>query len=107
VLCISARSGEGLDELWQVIERHRTIFTRTSAFEQRRRQQRVAWFRSALEERLERLLREDPVIAARLREMEWAVAAGQFAPEAAAWHVVEELQARLARKRSGVGAHGG
>lgn len=107
VLCISARSGEGLDELWQVIERHRTLFQRTSAFEQRRRQQRVAWFRSALADQLERLWSEDPVIAACLRKMERAVAAGQFAPEAAAARVVEELQARLATKRSSAHAHGG
>jgi len=107
VLCVSARTGEGLDELWSTIERHREIFRRTGAFERRRRDQRVAWFRSALDERLERLLREDPLIARRFPEIEVAVAEGRTAPGAAAERLVREFVRHLAGGGAGgAGASG-
>lgn len=96
VLCISARTGEGLDELWDTIRRHRAVFERTGAFGERRRRQRVAWFREALDLRLERLLREDRAIARRLPEIERAVADGRAAPASAAERLVREFLKHLA-----------
>lgn len=101
VLCISARTGEGVGELWATVERHREVFRRSGAFEERRRRQRVAWFREALDLRLERLLREDPVIAGELPGIERAVAEGRTAPGSAAERLVRRFLHRLAVRGAG------
>ncbi|GBD42873.1 putative GTPase [bacterium HR40] len=98
VLCVSGRTGEGLDDLWQTILRHRELGVSSSAFERRRREQRIAWFRQALEMRLERLLREDPAIARRLPQVEAAVAAGDVVPPVAAETLVRDFLRHLARR---------
>ncbi len=91
VLLTSARTGAGLQELWQAIERHHATCRRTSAFRRRRRNQQVRWFHALLDARLEELLQEQPGVAELLPELEQAVADGRMTPTTA----VERLIARL------------
>ncbi len=89
VLLVSAKEGRGLDELWRTVTEHRRLFTASSAFAARRREQRIRWFHSLLDERLERLLREHPVVARRLPEIERQVEEGTVTPTLAVSRIVE------------------
>lgn len=88
VLLVSARTGAGLDELWRTITEHRAVFARTSAFESRRREQRISWFKAALDDRLERLVIEHPVVGRLFAELEREVADGRITPTAAVERII-------------------
>lgn len=53
-------------------------------FETRRRQQQVKWMYTILEDRLHARLRSDPVIRAKVKQTEAAVANGRMTPAVAA-----------------------
>ncbi len=89
VLLVSGREGHGLDTLWARIGAHRRIFEASSAFAERRRQQRIRWFHDLLDERLERLLRDHAGVARLLPELEEKVAAGGITPTLAVSRILE------------------
>jgi LAO/AO transport system kinase len=75
VLTCSAQTGEGIGELWRVIE--------AKADCGRRRGQVLAWFEELLRERLWQRFHADPAVQARRRELEAALGEGALtAPEA-------------------------
>jgi LAO/AO transport system kinase len=76
VLTYSARTGTGIDRLWETIGLFFTRTTQSGRHEQRRRDQQVKWMWALLDERLKARLTGDPVLAARLPEIEKAVASG-------------------------------
>ena len=77
VLTCSARTGEGIGELWRVIE--------AKANRGRRPGQVLAWFEELLRERLWQRFHADPAVQARRRELEAALGEGRMtAPEAVA-----------------------
>ena len=78
VLTMSALDGHGLDQVWALVCQHRALLEAAGALEERRRQQQVRWLWSMLEDRLLRLFRDHPAVAAALPELERAVAAGSI-----------------------------
>ncbi len=81
---VSGQTGEGLDELWQVIEQHHQAFESSGALSSLRSQQQLSWLWSLIGERLERLFRNRPEIAQQLAQVEADVANGRTtAPTAA------------------------
>lgn len=84
VMAISAETGEGLDELWDAVERHRALTEASGARAARREAQRVGWMWRALEDGLRQRLRAHPAVAARLSALEAEVRAGRLPPTAAA-----------------------
>jgi len=84
VQLISARTGEGVPELWGALEEHRRRLAASGDLEARRREQRLAWLWQEIEEGLRNALRESPDVAALLPSLEARVAAGEETPEAAA-----------------------
>jgi LAO/AO transport system kinase len=91
VATFSALTGTGIAELWTQIEAHRAAMTKSGELATRRREQQVKWMWSMLEERLTARLRSDPVVRAKLRAAEAAVADGRLAPTLA----VEEIAALI------------
>ncbi len=89
VVTVSALTGEGLDELWELIEERRRALGESGELEARRRRQRRDWLWSRVEERLLERFRAAPEVAARLAAAERAVEAGEMLPEDA----VDELLA--------------
>jgi LAO/AO transport system kinase len=87
VLTYSARTGEGIADLWKTVGDYRAAMTAAGALAQKRREQQVAWMWSMLEERLHARLRSDPKLKALLPQLEKAVAAGTLSPMLA----VEEI----------------
>ena len=75
VAAISARTGEGVEEVWQLIERHRAAMAASGELETRRRDQKRRWLWRLIRERLIDSLREDAAVAAELARLEADVVA--------------------------------
>mgnify|MGYP002624306345 FL=1 len=89
VLALSARTGRGLEELWDVVQRHREVMTASGALEEGRREQQRRWLWRLIEERLLEEFRSDERVAARIDGLEREVVAGGKT----AWQASEELLA--------------
>ena len=84
VQLVSARTGEGVAELWGALEEQRRRAPASGELATRRREQRRSWLWDELEAGLRQSLREHPAVAAALPELEARVAAGEETPESAA-----------------------
>lgn len=81
---ISGQTGDGLPELWALVQQHRQVLTEDGTLQAQRDTQRLRWMWSTIEERLIDTFREAPQIKARLAEIEDAVRRGQTPATAAA-----------------------
>lgn len=72
----SAVTGEGIAEIWQVIEDFRQKTTQSGAFERRRRDQVKDWVYAMIVEHLRQLFFQHPGVLKSLPEIEKAVVAG-------------------------------
>ena len=77
-LCVSALTGEGLDELWERIQRHRGTLSANGRWEGKRREQRRSWLRSLLTEAVLDAFHSRPGTTARLGAVEDAVMEGRM-----------------------------
>lgn len=89
VLPCSARTGRGIDTLWETILRFREILTGTGDFTARRADQARAWMWAETAESLLSALRGHPGVRASLSELESVVTAGELAPPAAARQLLD------------------
>ena len=80
VLTCSAKTGNGIADLWANVLAHRNKTSATGELAERRRSQQIKWMWTLLEERMMTKLRSDPAVRAKLRQAEAAVAAGTLAP---------------------------
>ncbi|MCA8948343.1 MAG: methylmalonyl Co-A mutase-associated GTPase MeaB [Planctomycetes bacterium] len=80
VLVASSLTGRGLDELWQMIERHLTAARASGALERRRRQQATAWLDTAVRDRLLTAFLDDANNAHALAEARARVERGEALP---------------------------
>jgi LAO/AO transport system kinase len=83
-VAVSALTGQGLENLWSVVEEHRASLISTGELGALRSEQQRAWMWSMILDRLERSFRTHPVVAARLPAVEADVVAGRLTPSAAA-----------------------
>jgi LAO/AO transport system kinase len=91
VVTYSALTGDGLAQLWDAVLDHKRRLSETGALAARRREQRVRWMWSKLQDRLRGRLAADPKLRARLPQLERDVAEGRLSPELA----VDDLVATL------------
>ncbi|TGD90462.1 methylmalonyl Co-A mutase-associated GTPase MeaB [Mycolicibacterium sp. CH28] len=92
VLTMSALEGNGLQELWDTIEKHREVLTEAGEFDARRRAQQVDWTWSMVRDAvLDRVLTHPAV--RRLRpELERQVRAGELTPTLAAQQILDAAE---------------
>jgi len=83
-LLVSALTGEGIDELWKLIESHREAARKDGSFDARRRDQNRHWFWSRIEDELMETFRRSPQVSDRLPDLERAVIEGRVSPTRAA-----------------------
>jgi LAO/AO transport system kinase len=83
-LAISGQTGEGLDELWGVVEEHRASLEASGELGAMRAEQQRAWMWALTLDRLERAFRADPDVAAEVAVVEADVVAGRMTPTVAA-----------------------
>jgi LAO/AO transport system kinase len=87
-LAASARTGEGVAELWRVVLAQRALLERSGALASRRRGQAREWMWSLVEEGLQGALRDHPGVAAALPGLEARVEAQELTPAAAAREIL-------------------
>ncbi len=83
-VAVSALTGDGIDELWNIIEEHHRTFSATGELAALRADQQRAWLWSLVSERLQASFRSHPAVAAQLAATEARVIAGTLSPTAAA-----------------------
>jgi LAO/AO transport system kinase len=80
VLTVSGLKNEGLDTLWQEIQRHRHTLSETGEFAARRQTQLVRWMWNMLEEKLIGAVKTNPAVTGQLAQVEQDVATGKTTP---------------------------
>jgi LAO/AO transport system kinase len=94
VVLVSGLANQGLDAMWDAIERHRAALDASGELKLKRERQQIKWMWALLEERLLRRLLDNAAVKARLAKIERDVASGALAPEAAAEQILEAAQSR-------------
>lgn len=85
----SARTGEGMESVWETVEQHRAALSASGELQERRRRQSRAWMWTLVEEGLRELFRSHPTVVERLPVLEKDVEAQQISPAAAARALLE------------------
>ena len=91
-LLVSAKSGDGLDELWQTLLEHRETLDGAGELEERRSHQLAAWLDGASEEPLLEHLRNDPDLRAKRDALLAALRAGDTTIASAARALVARVR---------------
>jgi LAO/AO transport system kinase len=95
-LAASARTGEGVPELWRAALAQRERMQQSGALERRRRSQAREWMWALVEEGLQQALREHPGVAAAIPQLEARVEAQELTPAAAAREILGAFLGRPA-----------
>ena len=89
VLTCSALDGSGLPEIWEAVTEHRRAMMESGWFEERRREQRLHWMWTILDDQLRTLAKGHPAVHRQLEELEEGVRAGEVPPTVAAHRLLQ------------------
>jgi LAO/AO transport system kinase len=89
VLTCSAQTGDGIDAVWDAVERYRAYTQETGAFEEQRRKQARHWMYETIKRRLRDDFFSDPDVDAARPEIEKAVQNGTLSSVAAAERLLD------------------
>ena len=92
VLVASASAGEGIPEVWAMIEEHEATVSASGEREARRREQARAWMWSLVDQGLRDAFHSHPEVARRVPALEREVEASRTTPVAAARILLETFQ---------------
>jgi LAO/AO transport system kinase len=90
VLTCSGLTGDGLADLWEQVELHRSKFEASGERAERRQSQQLAWMDAMLREQLLARFEEDPTVMAQRAQVEAAVLAGEITPSIAVERLLED-----------------
>jgi LAO/AO transport system kinase len=91
VVTYSAKTGDGLADLWAKIVEHRDKLSASGEFAARRREQQIKWMWAILEDRWRARVGSDRKLKEKLPRIEQAVADGELSPALA----VDDIMATL------------
>jgi LAO/AO transport system kinase len=91
VLLTSAKTREGLDELWTAIQDYREHLVTTGTFERRRQEQAKYWMWKQFTRMMQDRMRQDPKLAEAARQLESKVLQGHLTPRVAAQELLEDV----------------
>jgi LAO/AO transport system kinase len=83
-LACSAYNGEGVDELWNVVEVFRANTVASGVFEKRRQQQNLDWMHHLVLEQIKRAFYGNPEVRLNMPEIERQIITGRISPTQAA-----------------------
>jgi LAO/AO transport system kinase len=89
VLTCSALTGDGLEELWQELDRHLAAMTASGELAARRQRQQVEWTWALVQDRLLSRLRSDPAVRALTPDLLERVRSGAEIPSTAAGRILD------------------
>lgn len=93
VVTCSARTGDGLEEIWALVEDQRRALLVSGELRELRRDQRVRWMWATVEHGLRSAVRRHPRIAEIIAELEKAVGDGRTTPTEAATTIFDRFTA--------------
>ncbi len=91
VMTCSAKTGEGLEEIWQTVAEHRQQMQNSGEFEAKRREQARSWMWALIEEGLRTRFRRQPGVRQQLPRIEREVTTGRLSPTQAAQRLLFSL----------------
>ncbi|MFJ9811022.1 methylmalonyl Co-A mutase-associated GTPase MeaB [Streptomyces sp. NPDC101158] len=94
VLSCSARESTGLDEVWERLEKHRSLLDATGRLAARRRDQQVGWAWAMVRDELLDRLHSDPAVRALTPEVERQVRDGELTATLAAERILGAFGSR-------------
>ena len=92
VLTLSAQTGQGIEDFWNAIERHRKAMQESGELVQKRRRQAVDWMWTLIDAELRNRFRHHEGVKHDLEKVSRAVTAGSMTPAAAAHRLLNHLQ---------------
>ena len=92
VLTLSAQTGQGIDDFWNEIERHRKLMQESGELAQKRRRQAVDWMWTLIDSELRSRFRHHEGVRHDLEKVSLAVTAGGITPAAAAHRLLGHLK---------------
>lgn len=99
VLACSALEGTGLDAIWEQILKHRAMMEASGEFTRKRSGQAIHWMWNMIEDGLLASLRQDELVATKMRQLEAEVSAGAITPSTAAESVLEAYFTAMRRSK--------
>ncbi|HPA13660.1 MAG TPA: methylmalonyl Co-A mutase-associated GTPase MeaB [Desulfobacterales bacterium] len=90
----SAAKKQGIDNIWNVIEKFRAITTKSGVFEKNRRNQNVKWVHEMIGEHLRSLFAKHPEVIKILSDIEEAVADGTMPAVAAVQQLIDVFEGK-------------
>ena len=91
ILTCSALAHKGIDDVWQMILRHREMLTSRGELNLKRREQAISWMHQLLEEGLKNWFYEKPDVRERLKDVSRHVETGKTHPTAAVRQILDLL----------------
>jgi LAO/AO transport system kinase len=92
VLTCSALEGDGIEEIWRTIKRHREMCESQGLLQRKRREQRTSWLWSEIRSGLLDMLHQNGETARAIQDLERQVEAGDLLPSAAARQLLGRLK---------------
>jgi LAO/AO transport system kinase len=89
VLACSAETGDGIEALWQTLEKYRIYLLEHQRWDEHRREQARYWLQESLDEGLKAAFYGNPGVQAQLEALMPAVLSGRLSPFAAAKMVLQ------------------
>lgn len=93
----SSLTGEGIPELWDVVEKFRGVVTESGVFDRRRREQTTLWVRSMTDEYLRSRIEQNAELVKFRETIERNAAEGLVTPTTAAKAVITAMETLLFR----------
>jgi LAO/AO transport system kinase len=91
----SALTGEGIEEIWQVVRGFMERARQSGQLEERRRRQNLDWLQDMTGQYAQKLINNNPAIALARQEIEQAVLAGGVSPTAALQRIIAVIDKEL------------
>ncbi len=91
-LMCSALQNEGIDAVWQTILNYQDLTIQNDYFHQKRQQQSDYWFKQALQQGLEQLIKNHPQISQEMKLLKQQIFQGKMSPFAAADKIISLLK---------------
>lgn len=88
-VCASSLTGQGVPEIWQLIQEFRAAALSSGAFVRRRKEQERDWLHALIEQQLVERFRANPQVASLLPELETAVMEGRLPATSAARRLLD------------------
>jgi LAO/AO transport system kinase len=89
VLTASSAAGNGIPEVWQMVERYSAMTRESGYFEARRKEQALQAFTDTVEESIRQRFYHDPSVISNLPSLKNDILAGRISPYAAAKKLIE------------------